>query len=47
LELTEGQPDQPLREVYTKTAAEIDAASAECRTALDAELAAFDTLSDD
>jgi hypothetical protein len=45
MESTEGPPNQPLLEVYEKTAAEIDAAIAEFRTALDAEVAKFDALS--
>ena len=44
MESTEGPPNQPLREVYTKTAEEIDAAIAEFRTTLDRELAKFDSL---
>ena len=45
MESSEGPPNQPLRQVYDKTAAEIDAAIAEFRTALDAEMAKFDSLS--
>jgi hypothetical protein len=45
MESTEGPPNQPLLEVYEKTAAEIDAAIAEFRAALDAEVARFDALS--
>lgn len=44
METTEGPPNQPLREVYEKTAAEIDTAIADFRTALDAEMTAFDSL---
>jgi hypothetical protein len=46
MESSEGPPNEPLREVYAKTAAEIDTAIAEFRTALDAEMAAFDKLAD-
>lgn len=34
------------REVYEKTAAEIDAAIAEFRTALDAEMTLFESMAD-
>ena len=44
METTEGPPNQPLREVYSKTAAEIDAAIAEFRAALDAEMAALESI---
>ena len=44
MESTEGPPNQPLREVYTKTAAEIDAAIAEFRTALEREMTKFESL---
>ena len=46
METTEGPPNQPLRDVYAKTAAEIDAAIAEFRTTLDTEMAAFDALAE-
>ena len=44
MESSEGPPNGPLREVYAKTALEIDAAIAEFRTALAAEMAAFDAF---
>jgi photosystem II stability/assembly factor-like uncharacterized protein len=44
METSEGPPNQPLREVYARTAAEIDAAIAEFRTSLDQEMARFETL---
>jgi photosystem II stability/assembly factor-like uncharacterized protein len=44
METTEGPPNQPLRDVYTKTAAEIDAAIADFRAALDAEMAALESI---
>ncbi len=46
METTEGPPNQPLREVYELTAAEIDAAIADFRTALDTEMAAFEALAE-
>jgi 2,4-dienoyl-CoA reductase-like NADH-dependent reductase (Old Yellow Enzyme family) len=44
METSEGPPNQPLREVYELTAAEIDAAIAEFRSSLDAEMATFDAM---
>jgi photosystem II stability/assembly factor-like uncharacterized protein len=44
LESSEGPPNQPLREVYASTAAEMDEAIAEFRSSLDRELAAFEAL---
>jgi hypothetical protein len=44
METTEGPPNQPLREVYSKTAAEIDAAIAEFREALDTEMTKFESI---
>lgn len=45
MESTEGQPNQPLRAVYAKTADEIDAAIAEFRRTLDQEMTKFVSLS--
>ncbi len=44
LETSEGPPNQPLRDVYEMTAAEIDAAIAEFRAALDAEMGKFESI---
>jgi hypothetical protein len=44
METTEGPPNQPLRDVYSKTAAEIDAAIAEFRAALDTEMTKFESI---
>ena len=46
METTEGPPNQPLRDVYEMTAAEIDAAIAEFRAALSAEMQTFESMSD-
>jgi hypothetical protein len=45
MESSEGPPNQPMLEVYELTAAEVDAAIAAFRTALEIEMAKFDTLS--
>jgi hypothetical protein len=47
METSEGPPNQPLRDVYEKTAVEIDAAIAEFRTALETEMTAFSSLAGD
>ena len=44
LEHTEGPPNQPMREVYAKVAAEIDEGSGAFKTALDNEMASFEAL---
>ncbi len=44
MESTEGPPNQPLREVYEITAAEIDTVISEFRTALNREMSKFDSL---
>ena len=45
METTEGPPNQPLRDVYEMTAAEIDAAIADFRSALDSEMATLSAIS--
>jgi hypothetical protein len=44
MEHSEGPPNQPMRDVYAKVAAEIDEGSATFKTALDKEMAKFDKL---
>jgi hypothetical protein len=44
LEHTEGPPNQPMREVYAKVAAEIDKRSADFKAELDKEMARFKQL---
>jgi hypothetical protein len=44
LEHSEGPPNQPMREVYAKVAAEIDEGSGAFKTALDNEMASFEAL---
>jgi hypothetical protein len=44
MEHSEGPPNQPMREVYAKVAAEIDAGSAAFKTALDKEMGKFEAL---
>jgi photosystem II stability/assembly factor-like uncharacterized protein len=45
MESSEGPPNHPMLEVYELTAAEVDAAIAEFRSALDTEMAKFESLS--
>jgi hypothetical protein len=44
METSEGPPNQPLREVYSRTAAEVDESMAAFKNALDSEMAQFDSL---
>ena len=44
LETSEGPPNQPMREVYAKVAAEIDEGSAAFQAAMEKEMAKFDEL---
>ena len=44
METSEGPPNQPLREVYARSAAEIDEAMAAFQSALDDEMAQLDSL---
>jgi hypothetical protein len=44
MESSEGPPNQPMREVYAKVAAEIDEGIAAFKTALEKEIAKFDAL---
>jgi hypothetical protein len=44
METTEGPPNQPMLEVFDKTAGEIDAAIAEFDSVLEKEMAKFDEM---
>jgi hypothetical protein len=44
METSEGPPNQPLREVYARSAAGIDEAMAAFQSVLDDEMAQFDSL---
>ena len=44
METTEGPPNQPLRDVYARSATEIDEAMASFATALEAAMAQFDSV---
>jgi hypothetical protein len=46
METSEGPPNQPLREVYARSAAEMDESMATFKSTLDAEMAQFDSLMD-
>ena len=46
METTEGPPNQPLRDVYEITAAEVDSAITDFRMDIGREMAAFDALAD-
>ena len=44
METSEGPPNQPLRDVYARTAAEIDEVIASFNSVLETEMAQFDSL---
>jgi hypothetical protein len=47
METSEGPPNQPLRDVYARTAAEIDEVIASFNSVLETEMAQFDSLASD